>query len=59
VALWLFYEAADIRRAVGTIKSRVNRARNRLAETLGVAGESDYGPDATSEAAIAHTAFHK
>lgn len=31
--------------AVGTIKSRVSRARNRLQELLGVDGESDYGPD--------------
>ncbi|MHC5305805.1 RNA polymerase sigma factor [Bartonella sp. LJL80] len=34
--------------AVGTIKSRVSRARNRLQELLGVDGESDYGPDAHS-----------
>jgi RNA polymerase sigma-70 factor (ECF subfamily) len=45
--------------AVGTIKSRVNRARNRLAEVLDVAGEAEYGPDATVEAAIGHTALHK
>ena len=31
--------------AIGTIKSRVNRARNRLIELLGVEGASDYGPD--------------
>jgi RNA polymerase sigma-70 factor (ECF subfamily) len=55
-----YEEAADICGvAVGTIKSRVNRARNRLAENLGVAGEADYGPDAAAEAAIAHTAGHK
>ena len=34
--------------AVGTIKSRVNRARVRLQELLQVSGEGDYGPDATS-----------
>ncbi|AQX31280.1 RNA polymerase sigma factor [Bartonella schoenbuchensis] len=34
--------------AVGTIKSRVSRARNRLQELLKVDGESDYGPDAYS-----------
>ncbi|AQX20348.1 RNA polymerase sigma factor [Bartonella sp. WD16.2] len=34
--------------AVGTIKSRVSRARNRLQELLKVNGESDYGPDACS-----------
>jgi RNA polymerase sigma-70 factor (ECF subfamily) len=32
--------------AVGTIKSRVSRARTRLQELLGVSGEADYGPDA-------------
>ena len=31
--------------AVGTIKSRVNRARRRLIELLGVEGASDFGPD--------------
>ena len=34
--------------AVGTIKSRVSRARTRLQELLGVNGQSDYGPDADS-----------
>ncbi|MBI1621417.1 sigma-70 family RNA polymerase sigma factor [Aquamicrobium zhengzhouense] len=34
--------------AVGTIKSRVSRARSRLQEMLGVVGEADYGPDAIS-----------
>ena len=49
-----YEEAAEICGvAVGTIKSRVNRARNRLAEMLGVSGEGEFGPDATSEAAIA------
>ncbi|WP_297323587.1 RNA polymerase sigma factor [uncultured Bartonella sp.] len=37
--------------AVGTIKSRVSRARTRLQELLGVNGQSDYGPDANSAAA--------
>ena len=42
-----YEEAAEICGcAVGTIKSRVSRARSRLQEVLGVAGESDYGPDA-------------
>ena len=31
--------------AVGTIKSRVNRARVRLAEVLKVSGAADYGPE--------------
>ena len=34
--------------AVGTIKSRVSRARSRLQEILGVSGEADYGPDSIS-----------
>ena len=34
--------------AVGTMKSRVSRARTRLTELLKVSGESDYGPDAVS-----------
>jgi RNA polymerase sigma-70 factor (ECF subfamily) len=41
--------------AVGTIKSRVNRARKKLAELLQVEGESEYGPDA-DVAAIVRTA---
>lgn len=31
--------------AVGTIKSRVNRGRNKLAELLGINGAHDIGPD--------------
>lgn len=31
--------------AVGTVKSRVNRARNKLAELLGINGSTDIGPD--------------
>ena len=42
--------------AVGTIKSRVNRARNRLQELLNVSGADDYGPDA-KDASITHRAF--
>lgn len=37
--------------AVGTIKSRVNRARVRLAESLAIDSSSDIGPDAIMEAA--------
>ncbi|QND51027.1 RNA polymerase sigma factor [Phyllobacterium sp. 628] len=41
-----YEEAADICEcAVGTIKSRVSRARTRLQELLDVKGEVDYGPD--------------
>jgi RNA polymerase sigma-70 factor (ECF subfamily) len=45
--------------AMGTIKSRVNRARHRLGEILQVSGESEFGPDATSEAAIARATLRK
>lgn len=46
-----YEEAAEICGcAVGTIKSRINRARNKLQEILGVSGEGDYGPDAHSSA---------
>ena len=38
--------------AVGTIKSRVNRARNRLAELLAIEGASDIGPDSTTQAVL-------
>lgn len=38
--------------AVGTVKSRVNRARTRLADLLGVQGSDDFGPDARTEAAL-------
>ena len=38
--------------AVGTIKSRVNRARNRLAEILGLRDDGDIGPDSVIKAAM-------
>ena len=38
--------------AVGTIKSRVNRARKRLAELLGHEHDSDLGPDGVTHAAL-------
>lgn len=38
--------------AVGTIKSRVNRARTRLAELLGITSTSEIGPDRASLAVI-------
>jgi RNA polymerase sigma-70 factor (ECF subfamily) len=48
-----YEEAAEICSvAVGTIKSRVNRARNRLAEILHVDSDATFGPDATAEAVI-------
>lgn len=41
-----YEEAAEICGcAVGTIKSRVSRARNRLQAILGISGENDFGPD--------------
>ncbi|MGD9914498.1 MAG: sigma-70 family RNA polymerase sigma factor [Rhizobiaceae bacterium] len=44
-----YEEAAEICGcAVGTIKSRVSRARTRLQEDLKISGEADFGPDAIS-----------
>jgi len=39
--------------ALGTVKSRVSRARARLQALLGIESESDYGPDAVSSGAAA------
>ena len=41
--------------AVGTIKSRVNRARNRLAELLSVRDGSDFGPESRYRSALTAT----
>jgi RNA polymerase sigma-70 factor (ECF subfamily) len=38
--------------AVGTIKSRVNRARNALTRALAVEGGKDFGPEGSSHAAL-------
>jgi RNA polymerase sigma-70 factor, ECF subfamily len=47
-----YEEAAEICGcAVGTIKSRVNRARNRLGDMLGLAEDSEVEPDQITKAA--------
>lgn len=52
-----YEEAAEICDcAVGTIKSRVSRARTRLQQVLAVSGEADFGPDAISAQVISSTA---
>lgn len=38
--------------AVGTIKSRVNRARNRLVEILGIDTAQEFGPEPLTEAVL-------
>lgn len=48
-----YEEAAEICGcAVGTMKSRVNRARNRLAMLLSVQGEEEFGPEPQWQAGI-------
>ena len=51
-----YEEAAEICHcAVGTMKSRVSRARTRLQDILKISGEADYGPDAVSAQVTTHT----
>jgi RNA polymerase sigma-70 factor, ECF subfamily len=38
--------------AIGTIKSRVNRARRHLAQLLAVEAAEDLGPDRVTQAAL-------
>jgi RNA polymerase sigma-70 factor (ECF subfamily) len=48
-----YEEAAEICGcAVGTMKSRVNRARNRLAQLLAVSAEGEFGPEPQWQAGI-------
>jgi RNA polymerase sigma-70 factor (ECF subfamily) len=48
-----YEEAAEICGcAVGTIKSRVNRARTRLANLLSIDDPNDFGPDRTTRAVL-------
>lgn len=54
-----YEEAAEICNcAVGTIKSRVNRARSRLAELLYITNVSDFYPDHLLKAAYQPHGFH-
>jgi RNA polymerase sigma-70 factor (ECF subfamily) len=49
-----YEEAANICGcAVGTIKSRVNRARTRLAELMAIDSTEEFGPDHTTQAILA------
>jgi RNA polymerase sigma-70 factor (ECF subfamily) len=41
--------------AVGTVKSRVNRARGRLAEMLSIESADDFGPDHETRAVVGST----
>ena len=51
-----YEEAAEICSvAVGTIKSRVNRARARLAVLMHIGGDEKFGADAHSEAVLSHS----
>ena len=51
-----YEEAAEICGcAVGTIKSRVNRARNRLSSLMSIETSDDFGPDHATRAVLSDT----
>ena len=53
-----YEEAAEICGcAVGTIKSRVSRARTSLKDLLGVVGEGDYGPEGEAASVTLRSSF--
>jgi RNA polymerase sigma-70 factor (ECF subfamily) len=52
-----YEEAAEICNcAVGTIKSRVSRARTRLQDILQISGDADFGPDAIASQVMGSSA---
>jgi RNA polymerase sigma-70 factor, ECF subfamily len=49
-----YEEAAEVCNVpIGTIRSRVNRARSKLASLLDLTSEAEFGPDSVTKAALA------